>query len=74
MAILTLSTLFFSATTCKTKPPVLIPIGEARVVTKLPNGNFEVTPAFIIEFKMRGDKIEFLELRIKELKAGRENE
>jgi len=72
MAILTLSTLFFSATTCKTKPPVLIPIGEARVVAKLPNGNFEVTPAFIVEFKARGDEIKFLKLEIKKLEANGE--
>ena len=69
LAILTLSMLFFSATTCKTKPPVLIPIGDARVVAKLPNGNFEVTPAFIMEFKTRGDEIFILKLEIKKLET-----
>jgi len=69
LAILMLSTLLFSATSCKTKPPVLIPIGDARVVAKLPNGNFEVTPAFIVEFKVRGDEISILKLEIKKLEA-----
>jgi len=28
----------------------LVPIGEARIVQKLPNGNYEVTPAFVWHF------------------------
>jgi len=38
-------------------------LGDVRVIQKLPNGNFEVTPAFIYEFwkmkkeldKLKGD-------------------
>jgi len=28
----------------------LIPIGEAKVIGQLENGNYEVTPAFIFEY------------------------
>lgn len=36
-----------SLESCKPKPE-LIPVGEARVIGMLPNGNWEVTPAFLI--------------------------
>ena len=64
MAIL-ISLISLSVSTCKKPEPVLIPIGDARVVQKLPNGNFEVTPAFV---KMTWDlafKVKKLELELK---------
>ena len=62
---MTLSTLLFSATSCKPKPPVLVPVGDARVVSKLANGNFEVTPAFVLEFKYYKGQAELLTLELK---------
>lgn len=46
MVILIVSiSLFLSS--CKKPEPRLIAVGDARVVQKLKNGNFEVTPAFV---------------------------
>ena len=45
MLILLIS--IFALESCR-KQVELIPIGEARVVGQLPNGNYEVTPAFLI--------------------------
>jgi hypothetical protein len=61
---LLLSTLCFSATTCRARVS-LIPVGDARVVGRLPSGNFEVTPAFILWALDLKDKIRGLELKVK---------
>lgn len=47
MAILIISIAILSLESCK-KQVELVPIGEARVVRMLDNGNYEVTPAFLI--------------------------
>lgn len=65
LAILTLSTLFFSANSCRTKEIVFVPIGDAKVVSKLPNGNFEVTPAFLMKFNEYRSQVELLTLELK---------
>lgn len=65
LATLTLSIAFFSATSCKPHPAVLVPIGDARVVGLLPSGNYEVTPAFIIEFGAYKGQIKILTLELK---------
>lgn len=66
-ATLTLSTLCFSAISCKPDPE-LIPVGEARVVARLPNGNFEVTPAFILWVNDLRSENALLKLEIAKLK------
>ena len=62
--ILIVSILFFLIN-CQKPEPLLKPINEARVVQRLENGNFEVTPAFILwAYNMKG-QIELLELELK---------
>jgi hypothetical protein len=53
------------AESCKEPEPELFPIGEARVVGKTDEGNFIVTPAFIIWAKMMKDRAALLELELK---------
>lgn len=65
LVTLTLLIAFFSATSCKPHPAVLVPVGDARVVAKLPSGNFEVTPAFIREFGAYKGQVAILELELK---------
>ena len=65
LATLTLSIAFFSATSCKPHPAVLVPVGDARVVALLPSGNFEVTPAFITEFGAYKGQVAILTLELK---------
>lgn len=62
--MLTASTLCFSGTTCRPRVS-LVPVGDARVVSKLPSGNFEVTPAFILWALDLKDEIRTLELKVK---------
>ena len=65
LATLILLTLFFSATNCRKPEPVLVPIGDAKVVVQLPNGNWEVTPAFILEFGAYKGQVAILTLELK---------
>lgn len=39
----------FSINSCRGEP-ILIPLGDARVIGQLENGNYEVTSAFILEY------------------------
>ena len=52
---------------CKVDPQ-LIPVGDARVIQVLDNGNYEVTPAFIIwAFDIKSEN-DILKLEIKRYK------
>ena len=64
LAILISLTLSFSVS-CKPHPAVLVPVGDARVVAKLPSGNFEVTPSFILEFGAYKGQVAILTLELK---------
>jgi len=61
-----LSTLCFLGNNCTPKTEIVL-VGEARVVQKLPNGNFEVTPAVILEIARLKGENERLELEVKKL-------
>lgn len=50
--------------TCSKPVPELIPIGDAKVIAKLENGNFEVTPAFVKTFRELAVKVRLLELKL----------
>lgn len=54
----------FSVNTCKKPEPELIPIGAVKVVKKLDNGNFEVTPALIELIHELAYKVKKLELEL----------
>ena len=66
MATLTLLILFFLANSCTPKTEIVL-IGEARVVQQLENGNFEVTPAVILEIAKLKGEVKRMELEIKKL-------
>lgn len=59
-----ISSICLLVNTCKKPEPVLIPIGDAKVVQKLPNGNFEVTPAFVKVVWGLAYKVKRLELEL----------
>lgn len=63
-----LLTLLFSAISCSKPKPQLIAIGDAHVIQKLDNGNWEVTPAFVIKFAEMKWEIDVLKLQIEELR------
>jgi hypothetical protein len=51
---------------CTTKTEIVL-VGEARVVQKLENGNFEVTPATILEIARLKGENNMLQLEVKKL-------
>ena len=65
LAILISLTLSFSVNCSKPHPAVLVPIGDACVIAKLASGNFEVTPAFILEFGAYKGQVAILTLELK---------
>lgn len=58
--------LSFLGNNCTTKTEIVL-VGEARVVQQLENGNFEVTPATILEIARLKAVEKRMELEIKKL-------
>lgn len=59
--------IFFSIYNCKTKL-IPIPIGDSKVIQRLDNGNWEVTPAFILKFNELQSENNMLKLEVKKLR------
>ena len=65
--MLMLLMLCFWVINCRTEI-ILIPVGDAKIVQQLENGNYEVTPAFIIwVFDLKAER-DTLKLEIKKLR------
>ena len=67
MLILLISLLL--ANSCIKPEPQFVAIGDAHTIGRLKNGNWEVTPAYVVEFALMKWKIETIELEIEKLKA-----
>lgn len=57
----------FSIYSCKTRT-VLVPVGDAKVVQQLENGNYEVTQAFILWVFDLKAQCDMLKLEVKKLR------
>lgn len=65
--ILTLLIVFYLVNGCRTET-VLVPVGDAKIVQRLDNGNYEVTSAFIIwVFDLKAE-CDILKLEVKKLR------
>lgn len=63
LAIL-ISLLSLSIGGCKKTEIELVPVGDARVIQKLENGNFEVTPAFVLKLLELAKEVKQLKLEL----------